>query len=66
MTRPDEHDETEGEANLAGKHSRNWTPDTSRRVEEELRKLGETQGSEGAVEHADKSKPPEGKPSKPA
>ena len=66
MSHENEHDETSEDASLTGKHARNWTPETSKKVEEELRDLGTTQGAEGAVEHADKSKVPEGKPSKPA
>lgn len=66
MSHENEHDETSEASLLTGKHARHWTPETSRKVDEELRDLGVTQGTEVAVEHADKSKVPDGKPSKPA
>ncbi|PYE52787.1 hypothetical protein [Deinococcus yavapaiensis] len=66
MPHENEQDETSEAALLTGKHARNWTPETSKKVAEELQDLGETQGGDVAIEHADKTKVPEGKPSKPA
>lgn len=69
----DQHDETQPEAasggtgGFTGKHARHATADTHAKADAEMARLAEfAQGEDAVTEHADKTHPPEGKPSKPA
>lgn len=61
----DPDDRSNGDA-LTGRHARNHTPEVSDQATREARELGDTQPEGPATEHADKTHPPDGKPSKPA
>lgn len=62
MTR-DPDDRTDA---LTGRHARHHTPEVSEQATREVRELGDAQPEGPATEHADKTHPPDGKPSKPA
>ncbi|AFZ66309.1 hypothetical protein [Deinococcus peraridilitoris] len=55
-----------GTGGFTGKHARDWTPQRSEQASREMAELEFTPGEDAVTEHADKTHPPEGKPSKPA